>query len=288
MILAGDIGGTNTRLALFDDRGTLTHLRAYPSQTHPDLTAIIRLYQSEVAPGERIDRACFGVAGPVRGEPGRLASRITNLTWTIEQVRLAEALGLPPARVRLINDLAANAAGIDAVGGDTLVTLQAGTEQPGGRGIVSAGTGLGVGGSVWDGHQHIPCPSEGGHYSFGPRNDLEYDLLRFLAGREAEAFRGYVSWERVLSGPGCGTCSSSTSPGTSAPKPCKSRPAPRPEPGRGWSPRPAWPARATGRPRRSTCSSRCTGRRPATSRSSTPRSTACSSAAGSPRRSSRS
>ena len=202
MTLAGDIGGTNTRLALFDDRGTLSQLREYPSQGHPDLATIVRLYLSEANPGEQIDHACFGVAGPVRGEPGRLFSQITNLKWTVEQRRLADTLGVPSDRVRVINDLAANAAGIDAVGSDDMVTLQAGEEQPGGRGIISAGTGLGVGGAVWDDDRHIPCPSEGGHYSFGPRNELECDLLQFLAGRERETFRGYVSWERVLSGPG--------------------------------------------------------------------------------------
>ena len=202
MILAGDIGGTNTRLALFDDRGTLAELRQYPSRDHPDLATIVRLYLSETKPSGPIDRACFGVAGPVRGEPGQLFSQITNLKWTVEQRRLADTLGLPTDRVRVINDLAANAAGIDAVGGDALVTLQPGDEQPGGRGIISAGTGLGVGGAVWDGGRHVPCPSEGGHYSFGPRNEFECDLLQFLAGREREAFAGYVSWERVLSGPG--------------------------------------------------------------------------------------
>ena len=202
MILAGDIGGTNTRLALFDGHGTLAQLREYPSQDHPDLATIVRLYLADAKPADPIDRACFGVAGPVQGDPGELFSRITNLKWTVEQRRLAETLDLSPDRVKVINDLAANAAGIDAVGGSALVTLQPGDEQPGGRGIVSAGTGLGVGGAVWDGRRHIPCPSEGGHYSFGPRNEMECDLLQFLADREPETFGGYVSWERVLSGPG--------------------------------------------------------------------------------------
>ncbi|MDB5296193.1 MAG: glucokinase [Phycisphaerales bacterium] len=208
MILAADIGGTNTRLALFDDAGTLTGLREYRSQDHADLTAIVRLYiadpdtAADPAARRPVDRACFAVAGPVQGDDGALVSRITNLKWTVEQRRLADTLGLPPAEVKVINDLAANASGIDAVGGSDLVTLQPGDEQPGGRGIVSAGTGLGVGGAIWDGRRHLPCPSEGGHYSFGPRNELECDLLHFLAGREPDKFGGYVSWERVLSGPG--------------------------------------------------------------------------------------
>ncbi|HEX8911216.1 MAG TPA: glucokinase [Humisphaera sp.] len=202
MILAADIGGTNTRLALFDRKGTLSALREYPSQKHPDLATIVRLYLVEAKPAGGVERACFAVAGPVSGAVGDRVARITNLPWTVQQRNLAEVLGVPPARVTVINDLAANAAGIDAVSPDMIVTLQAGKQQDGNRGIVSAGTGLGVGGAVWDGARHVPAASEGGHYSFGPRNDLEWDLYKFLAGRERETFAGYVSWERVLSGPG--------------------------------------------------------------------------------------
>lgn len=202
MILAADIGGTNTRLALFDDAGTPSALRAYRSQDHADLATIVRSYLGEANPAEPVDRACFGVAGPVKGKPGDIYSPITNLAWRVEQRRLAEVLRLPVEHVRVINDLAANAAGIDAVAAADVVTLQAGEVEPGNRGIISAGTGLGVGGAVWDGGRHVPVPSEGGHYSFGPRNAVECDLLLFLAGREPQAFGGYVSWERVLSGPG--------------------------------------------------------------------------------------
>jgi glucokinase len=202
MILAGDIGGTNTRLALSDKKGSLAELREFRSQEHPDLQSIIKLYLDDAKPKKKIRRACFGVAGPVKGKPGEIFSQITNLTWRIEQRRLAAALDLKPDKVKIINDLAANAAGIDAVPSRHMLTLQKGEKEDGNRGIVSAGTGLGVGGAVWDGTRHLPVPSEGGHYSFGPRNELECDLLHFLAGREWEIFNGYVSWERVLSGPG--------------------------------------------------------------------------------------
>jgi glucokinase len=201
MILAADIGGTNTRLAVADARGGLEAVREYPSQGYPDLQTIVRTYLDETKP-EPATRACFGVAGPVKGEPGRAVSRITNLPWTVEQTTMAAALGIGADKVKIINDLAANAAGIDAVPADRMVTLQAGTPEDGNRGIVSAGTGLGVGGAVWDGKRHVPVPSEGGHYSFGPRNEQEFDLHRFLAGRDRETFAGYVSWERVLSGLG--------------------------------------------------------------------------------------
>ncbi|QOV91726.1 glucokinase [Humisphaera borealis] len=202
MILAGDIGGTNTRLAWCDSPRQLFELREFRSAEYPDLGSIVRKYLQEARPTSPIDRACFGVAGPVHGEMGNRYSPITNLKWTVEQATLAGVLNVPAQRVEVINDLAANAAGIDVLAPDKLLTLQAGKAQPGGRGIISAGTGLGVGGAVWDGKRHIPCPSEGGHYSFGPRNPQECDLLAFLAERETQTFAGYVSWERVLSGPG--------------------------------------------------------------------------------------
>jgi len=202
MILAGDIGGTNTRLALCESPETLIDLREFRSGSYPDLGTIVSEYLRDSSFDGTIDRACFGVAGPVHGEPGRRYSPITNLTWTVQQQRLAEVLGVGVDRVRVINDLAANAAGIDVLAPDKLVALQEGKAQPGGRGIISAGTGLGVGGAVLDEGVHIPCPSEGGHYSFGPRSALECDLLHFLADRERNVHFGYVSWERVLSGPG--------------------------------------------------------------------------------------
>jgi glucokinase len=202
MILAADIGGTNTRLALFDPQGTLSALRQFSSRDHANLEQIVKKYLTDAKPAGGVERACFAVAGPVSGVLGDRVAKITNLPWTVQQRQLAETLGIPPARVRIINDLAANAAGIDALAPDMIHSLQVGKQQDGNRGIVSAGTGLGVGGAVWDGREHIPVPSEGGHYSFGPRNELEWDLHQFLAGRDRDTFRGYVSWERVLSGPG--------------------------------------------------------------------------------------
>lgn len=202
MILAGDIGGTNTRLAFSDKKGNISELREYRSQDYQDLRTIVGQYLHETQPQKKIRRACFGVAGPVKGKPGKIFSQITNLPWRVEQRHMAEVLDLSADRVKIINDLAANAAGIDAVPAKQMYTLQKGEKEDGNRGIISAGTGLGVGGAVWDGERHFPVPSEGGHYSFGPRNELECDLLQFLAGREREIFSGYVSWERVLSGPG--------------------------------------------------------------------------------------
>lgn len=193
MILAVDIGGTKTRVALFErEQGRLARRAetSYPSQEYPGLEAIIRLFREEHP--ERPACASFGVAGPVRD--GRCET--TNLPWLVDSVRLAELLGLE--RAGLINDLEANAWGLPELGADDLVVLSAGApDAAGNQAIISAGTGLGEAGLYWDGQRHHPFATEGGHADFSPRNDLEYELRRFLRDDLAR-----VSWERVVSGPG--------------------------------------------------------------------------------------
>ena len=208
MILAGDIGGTNTRLALFDADGGKPHdVREFQSRnynTDDGLEQITADYLGEVGGGGHFTRACFGVAGPVKRGPGGTTARITNLAWTVDQKRIAAATKLAPDAIAVINDLAANAEGIAAVGPEMIVTLNVGEERDGTRAILSAGTGPGQAGRQWDERTrtHAAIPSEGGHASFGPRNDLEATLCRYLRGTETSAFGGHVSWERVLSGPG--------------------------------------------------------------------------------------
>jgi len=193
MILAGDIGGTNTRLALFvRRRGRLETVaeETFSSPSFKGLEGILRMFVSRRR--ETITRACFGVAGPVID--GRC--KTTNLPWIVDAARLARALGLPHAG--LINDLAANGHGIAELAQDDLATLCEGRPGAGGNAaILSAGTGLGEAGLFWDGRRHQPVAGEGGHASFAPTGNREIALLRYLqAGLE------HVSWERVLSGPG--------------------------------------------------------------------------------------
>ena len=190
MILAGDIGGTNCRLALFDDGFRLSLEKTYPSRDYPGLGEAIRLFLRET--GAEVSRACFGIAGPVR--EGRV--RTTNLPWTVDAEQLARELGIP--RVALLNDLEATAHGIPALVPSDLVVLNEG--DPGARGnraLIAAGTGLGEAGLYWDGATHLPFASEGGHASFAPRNDREMGLLIHLLTQFDT-----VSWERVVSGPG--------------------------------------------------------------------------------------
>ncbi|QWV99243.1 glucokinase [Geomonas nitrogeniifigens] len=193
LILAGDVGGTTTRLAYFEaDSAGLTVLAhgQYKSAAHGSLAEMLR--QFALQHGIAAERACLGIAGPVI--EGRV--RTPNLPWTIEDAELALALGIP--QVRLINDLEANTYGIAALKQEDLFTLNAGTPNPEGTiAVVSAGTGLGESLAYWDGDTHRPLPSEAGHADFAARSDLETELLLYL-----QAKHGRVSYERVLSGPG--------------------------------------------------------------------------------------
>lgn len=193
LILAGDIGGTSTRLAYFDSAGgRLSPLveERFPSRDAGSLLDIVCRFAA--TQGLAADRACFGIAGPVR--QGRV--RTPNLPWSVDAGELAQALKLPA--VRLINDLVANAYGIDLLETDDLLVLNRGVPDPTGTiAVVSAGTGLGEALAYWDGTAHRPLSSEGGHADFAPRNELETELLLFL-----RAEHGRVSTERVVSGPG--------------------------------------------------------------------------------------
>lgn len=193
MILAGDIGGTNTRLAyarVEGGRPTLVAEDAFSSRDHPNLEAVLMKFVS--AHRLPIAQACFGVAGPVRNGRGEA----TNLPWVVDSRQIAKQLDLEKALV--INDLEANAYGIAALEPKDFAVLNEGApDAEGNAALIAAGTGLGEAGLYWDGTRHRPFASEGGHATFAPCNDLEMDLLRYLLGKYA-----HVSYERVLSGPG--------------------------------------------------------------------------------------
>jgi glucokinase len=192
MILAGDVGGTKVHLGLYDfidGKLKVTRDQQYPAKQYSGLEEIVR----EFLGSDKATAACFGVPGPVRD--GRL--RLTNLPWTLDSRELAA--GLLIEHVFLINDLEANGYGVAELSADQIFTLSEGdVRQMGNRALIAAGTGLGEGFLVWDGHHHIPCPSEGGHTDYAPRNEDEIDLLRFLK----QKYNGRISFERVVSGMG--------------------------------------------------------------------------------------
>jgi glucokinase len=195
IVLAGDVGGTNARLALVDMDGHSARIvqeRRYPSRDYPGLGPIVRRFCEEE--GSRPDRACFGIACPLVGEGEDCTA--PNLPWTTNGPALAAEIGIP--RTRIINDFVAVGYGIELLGRSDLVTLQAGRPEPQGPIVlIGAGTGLGQGFLLWEGDHYRVLPSEAGHGDYAPRGKLQAGLLPFLA----QQF-GRVSWERLLSGPG--------------------------------------------------------------------------------------
>lgn len=193
MILAGDIGGTNARLAYFQPRNghlELVSERVFPSREHRELGEIVTRFLDDS--GTQPEAACFGIAGPVRN--GRVET--SNLPWVIEQSRLAKQIHLPATL--LINDLEASAWGIGALTAADLVPINQGSGSAlGNQAVIAPGTGLGQAGLFWDGKRHHVFACEGGHTDFAPQGALQIELLRFL-----ELRFGHVSYERILSGPG--------------------------------------------------------------------------------------
>jgi glucokinase len=192
-ILAADVGGTKTELALYvraGEGGSLREIRSerYASADFDGIASIIRRFLGD----EPVDRAGIGVAGPVVED----TCRTTNLPWALDARQLERELGIP--EVHLLNDFSAVALGIDVLGPSDLAVLQEGVVDPQGPVIVlGAGTGLGEAIVVpMDGQRRV-LSTEGGHTDFAPRNEEEIALLRFLLRRHAR-----VSVERVVSGQG--------------------------------------------------------------------------------------
>jgi glucokinase len=191
LVLAGDIGGTKTNLALFSVRGEklfAESARTFQSKQYSGLIPILQEFDSR----RPIEAACFGIAGPV--VDGRV--KTTNLPWIIDTEQLRRALKL--SAVHLLNDLEASAFGLFTLEDDEFLTLNEGEMRANGnKALIAAGTGLGQAILYDDGHHFRPIASEGGHGDFAARNEIEVELWRYLSARF-----GHVSYERVLSGPG--------------------------------------------------------------------------------------
>ena len=195
MLLAGDIGGTKTVLALFQESGAAdfehapTRKAVFPSDEFPSLEAIITefLRESHV----QLSGASFGVAGPVVNQQ----AEITNLSWVIDARSISDALGV---NTILLNDLESIANAVPYLEAGDLVTLHAGEPEPhGAKAVIAPGTGLGEAFLVWDGQRYESYPSEGGHAAFAPTSFRQIDLLSYWLQR-----LGHVSYERLCSGIG--------------------------------------------------------------------------------------
>jgi glucokinase len=191
MLLAGDIGGTKTDLAVFQfggDPRVPVAQRRFPSRDFPSLEAMAREYAAHV--GLPITYASFAVAGPVAEGKASL----TNLPWEIDASALQTALGVES--VRLLNDIHAMATAVPHLWPSELRTLRTGEPVPGGAIVVIApGTGLGEAFLTWNGSRYHAHSSEGGHVDFAPTTPREAELLKRLQARW-----GRVSYERVCAG----------------------------------------------------------------------------------------
>ena len=197
-VLVADIGGTHTRLCIAHcERGAtrIVSERTYASAAYSQFADMLREFLSDVA-DNAIAVACFAVAGPVRETPAGQTVKVTNLPWEIGAAALAREFGLP--KVRLINDFQAIGHGIEALTEPDFTVLQMGnpvSHDP--RAVIGAGTGLGQAILVWQPDRYEVIATEGGHADFGPTDELQVELARYLI-KEC----GRASYELILSGPG--------------------------------------------------------------------------------------
>ena len=196
MYLVGDIGGTKTNIAVLEPihgRFKTIFEKSFISKDYDSLITIVKNIVG-ACHGMPLQYACFGVAGPVKNG----LCDATNLPWLVDAKKIAEVLKIDSKAVFLLNDLEAAAYGIEILEEKDIYVLNKGSEvKNGARCLISAGTGLGESIIFFDGKNYKPCPSEGGHTDFAPRNKIEIDLLNYLINKY-----GRISYERILSGPG--------------------------------------------------------------------------------------
>ena len=209
MLLAGDLGATNTRLGLFKrytPRPTEIVTRDFQTNDYPGLGAMIEEFLiGSGTSADDIEAACVGVAGPV------IDQRVypTNIDWMVDGADVIRQTGVHS--LYLLNDVEAMAYAVSALERNELRILQEGTRNPTGNGaLLTAGTGLGQAMLIHIDGRWQPSPSEGGHADFAARTPREIELLQALT---AEYGRAHT--EHIVSGPGLVNLARFTSQGRS-------------------------------------------------------------------------
>jgi len=197
-ILAGDIGGTNTRLVYLDDNiaAPIRYEKTFVSADFGGVIEVVEAFLSGYEAQWSLDVACLAVAGPVISG----VATLTNLPWKITEKALAKAL--QTERVYLINDLVAASFAIPSLDESALVSIKAAGGEPNARittgaVMIGVGTGLGAAHLVYlDDHYQV-FSSEAGHAAFAPGNEMQCRLLNWMQRQHA-----HVSVELLLSGRG--------------------------------------------------------------------------------------
>ncbi|MEI6744369.1 MAG: glucokinase [Methylococcaceae bacterium] len=191
MILAGDIGGTKTLLAIFDGEICVAKHR-FESANHATFHNLLADFLALI-PTVKIDTVCLGVAGAiVSGD-----CEATNLPWKLTCHEIAKQLNAE--KVTLLNDLEAAAWGILSLPENDFIALNPNAKtQVGNCAVLAAGTGLGEAIIFYDGKNHHVIANEGGHCDFAPTDAQQIALLSFMQAR----YPNHVSYERLVSGVG--------------------------------------------------------------------------------------
>jgi glucokinase len=208
--LVADIGGTNARFALVDSAAAtpvLLEQRSLPCADFASLQHAAEHYLSAVR--AQPANAAIAVASPVTGD----AIRLTNRAWSFSTAELRTALGL--SRLTILNDFAAVAWAVPALGANERETLHGDPDAAlaGPVSVLGPGTGLGVAllvGAGVRGWQVVP--TEGGHVTFAPIGDEERLIARWMDARH-----GRTSNERLLSGAGIAQIDAALAAGSDSP-----------------------------------------------------------------------
>jgi glucokinase len=195
MKLIGDIGATFSRIAIINQNNQIIYEEKYCNRKFSSFTKLLQRFLQ--GKKEKIQQACFGVAGPIRNQKVQM----TNLQWTLDAKELQKTLSIP--KIAIFNDMVLHAKGIQRLSRKEFFVLQKGKKTKetkrlqGNQLFIFPGTGLGIAFGILHGKKFVFTTSEAGHSDFSPRNPLEKEFYDFLQHKY-----GHVSYERVLSGPG--------------------------------------------------------------------------------------